>query len=153
MLRTSTPIQDLKLGPSDQVFFHLFNNFSIFIKDPLQKQITLISSLTDPQQLLRYSLHSKRFYEVAKSEALVSHWQKNLSASTVDGQHPFDTLLSHHCKEMGQLARAEQNEELAKAFEALLKKYDRKEAYFSVSNEAAEHKAPLRPSRKLPCKF
>lgn len=81
MKTKSKEIQDLDLGPTDRVFFHLFNNFSVFIKDPLQKQINLVGSLSDPHKLLRYSLHSKRFYEVAKAPQLLSHWQEILDDS------------------------------------------------------------------------
>lgn len=152
MIRTLIPIQALELAPADQVFFHLFNNFSIFVKEPLQKQITLILSLTDPTQLLRYAEHSKRFYDIAKSPALLSHWQKNLGEPSPETQHPFDTLLSRHCQDMAELAREEDNKALAEAFVALAKKYDRKEM---PSNNfiADKAKSPMKFSRKLPCNF
>jgi hypothetical protein len=153
MKTKSKEIQDLNLGPTDRVFFHLFNNFSIFIKDPLQNQINLVRSLSDPHKLLRYSLSSARFYTVAKTPQLLSHWKALLEDSRNSNRHPFDELLRRHCEEMKGLAQDENNSELASAFNKLQDKFSKKD-YKAPSQELCpDLEISSKSGRNLPCNF
>lgn len=117
------PIRELELtAEEDRAFFRLFyfTNHSFFNQSPLARQITLIASL-EPHKCLRYAQDPK-FYKIAKSEPLKTHWEKILRPSTYEG-HPFDELLRRLCEEKRELAKEENNPPLARAYAELEAKY------------------------------
>jgi hypothetical protein len=66
-------------------------------------------------------------------------------------RHPFDAILERHCKEMSELARGENNLELAEAYQKLQERFSKKD-YKAPSQDHRLDSEP-KSGRTLPYNF